>query len=568
MRDFGDGEGLRKILQDFAASRVDQQASAEKVRSLKKRLDLILEELASAHTNLAGLRQDGIEMVKKVGNIEELVGEIPEYKKRISTLSESVDRVQRATQEVVEDISKVQQKQERENADVAKRIECERLKERSREETNIQELEKLLRGAQEIELENCHRQIRREKQKAEEKALGLEEENRLLQEKHCGKMQVMKQQLLDAETNRSTEQTKLLDMEVVRREMESIRENYEAELGELSKQIGALKERKSGSTAAKKKKVSFALPNENCPKAARDENDDRRDASHIMNSPKWMDNQSSFHELSNLCNEGVVRRESTSRGLAVPDNTTPSPAPSAGSEVGETSIDKDDQLRLGGCESKISRGGGVPAPLKSSFKFVSRAAGSSLLGAPSGFSTFSRQPQLEIDQRLADKSCLPIGQVKSQIGSNLQENAALGESYRLNDLRDEVMQQLESCEEIEATCENLIGRWQEEPRDEVDLDLEAGEGVQGHGKSVDQVGFEDDLKRRRLEGVKVLQDVPLSASTQRSMQLGEDLDSGEGGDVVSDSRNEAPRAEVGQVARKPLKRKLYSETGNGPQVLE
>ena len=44
--------------------------------------------------------------------------------------------------------------------------------------------------------------------------------------------------------------------------------------------------------------------------------------------------------------------------------------------------------------STISRGGGVSAPLKSSFKFVSRAAGSSLLGAPSGFSTFSWQPQM------------------------------------------------------------------------------------------------------------------------------------------------------------------------------
>ena len=168
----------------------------------------------------------------------------------------------------------------------------------------------------------------------------------------------------------------------------------------------------------------------------------------------------------------------------------------------------------------------------------------------------------ELDQRLAEKSCLPIGRDKSQ---NLQETAARGESHRLNDLRDEVIQQLE---EIGAICENLMSSWQEEPRDDDDLDLEAGEGVQGHRKSVDQVGFEDDLKRRRLEGVKVLQDVPLSASTQRSMQLGEDLDSGEGGDVVSDSRNEAPRAEVGQVARKPLKRKLYSETGNGPQVLE
>ena len=168
----------------------------------------------------------------------------------------------------------------------------------------------------------------------------------------------------------------------------------------------------------------------------------------------------------------------------------------------------------------------------------------------------------ELDQRLAEKSCLPIGRDKSQ---NLQETAARGESHRLNDLRDEVIQQLE---EIGAICENLMSSWQEEPRDDDDLDLEAGEGVQGHGKIDDQFVFEDELKRRRLEGVKVLQEVPLSASTKKTMQLGVELDSGEGGDVVSVSRNEAPRAEGGQVARKPLKRKLYSETGNGPQLLE
>ena len=173
----------------------------------------------------------------------------------------------------------------------------------------------------------------------------------------------------------------------------------------------------------------------------------------------------------------------------------------------------------------------------------------------------------ELDQRLAEKSCLPIGRDKSQ---NLQKTAARGGSHRLDDLRDEVIQQLESCEEIGVTCENLMSRWQEEPRDEVDLDLdlEAGEGMQGHGKSDNKVVFEDDLKRRKLEGVKVLQEVPLSAFTQRSMLLGVDLDSGEGGNVVSVSRDEPPRAEIGQVARKPLKRKLYSETGNGPQLLE
>ena len=100
------------------------------------------------------------------------------------------------------------------------------------------------------------------------------------------------------------------------------------------------------------------------------------------------------------------------------------------------------------------------------------------------------------------------------------------------------------------------------------LTLKLVHGCKDMEKSDDQVNFEDNLKRRRLEGIKVLQEVPLSAFTQRSMLLGVDLDSGEGGNVVSVSRDEPPRAEIGQVARKPLKRKLYSETGNGPQLLE
>jgi len=44
-------------------------------------------------------------------------------------------------------------------------------------------------------------------------------------------------------------------------------------------------------------------------------------------------------------------------------------------------------------------------------------------------------------------------------------------------------------------------------------------------------------------------------------------DSGEGGDVRI-WRKEAPCSELGQMARKPLTRKLYSETGNGSKVLE
>ena len=85
------------------------------------------------------------------------------------------------------------------------------------------------------------------------------------------------------------------------------------------------------------------------------------------------------------------------------------PGANAGSEFGEISSDKDNELRLGGWVDKISRGGSVSAPLKSLFKFVSGAAGSSPLGEPSHFSAFSRQ--LQLVRKMNDKhttSCWPL----------------------------------------------------------------------------------------------------------------------------------------------------------------
>ena len=130
---------------------------------------------------------------------------------------------------------------------VEKRIEGERLKERAREETNIEELEKLLRGAQEIEMENAQRQMEREKLKVEEQTGRLEEENRLVQEKHKRKIQAMDNQLFEA--NKASDQSKEISMEVVRKEMEMMKQEYEGKLGDLAKQISAFKERKAGQAA-------------------------------------------------------------------------------------------------------------------------------------------------------------------------------------------------------------------------------------------------------------------------------------------------------------------------------
>ena len=191
------GDGLKQMLQDFAGIRVKQQVSAGKLKSLKQVLNMKEEELAFAHSNLAELRQEGIEKMKLIGSFGDLVGEIPEYKKRISELSESVDQSQRATQEKLEEMLKVQQKQEREYAMVEERIQGERVKERAREETNIEELEKFLKGAQEIEVGNTQRRLEKEKEKVEEQTQMLEQENRLIQENHSRKIQMMNNQLLD-----------------------------------------------------------------------------------------------------------------------------------------------------------------------------------------------------------------------------------------------------------------------------------------------------------------------------------------------------------------------------------
>ena len=239
-----DAVDSKQMLQDFASIRVIQQASAEQLDNLKQELKLKEEELAYAKSNLAEMRQEGRAKVRMIGNIGDLVGEIPEYKKKISELSESVDQTQRATQDKVEEILRVQQKQNRDNAMVEERIEGERVKERAREQTNIEELEKLLRGAQEIEVENAQRQMEREKQKVQEQTRILEEEIRLMREKHSKKIQTMKNQLLAA--NKASDQSKVMSMEDVRKDMDNMKQEYDRRVGDLAKQIAAFKERKAG----------------------------------------------------------------------------------------------------------------------------------------------------------------------------------------------------------------------------------------------------------------------------------------------------------------------------------
>ena len=399
--------GIKQMLQDFIGIRVTQQASAEQLKNMKQVLNLKKEELAFAHSLLAELRQEGIERMNMIGNIGDLVGEIPEYKKRISELSESVDQIQRATQEKLEEISRVQQKQDRDNAMVEKRIEGERLKERAREETNIEELEKFLRGAQEIEVENYQRQMERERQKVQEQTKIFEEENRRMREKHSRKIQTMNNQLLEA--NKVSDQRKVISMEVVRKDMEVMKQEYERQLGDLARQIAAYKERKAGQAASKKKKVSFALPDD-VSSSATEYQDDKKEALGLIHVPRSRSGHDSLYNISSwLSNAGgeELGKDDRLAGWRTdatvphrPVKCAPSFAggsPAAGGE--ETSARSEDHSGAGanthpGELSVRGEAGATTVPRQSLLKFVARPAGNSAFGLASDFCTFASRQQM------------------------------------------------------------------------------------------------------------------------------------------------------------------------------
>lgn len=540
--------GIKQMLQDFIGIRVTQQASAEQLNNMKQMLNLKEEELAFAHSILAQLRQEGMQRMNMIGNIGDLVGEIPEYKKRISELSESVDQTQRATQEKVEEISRVQQKQDRDNAMVEKRIEGERLKERAREETNIEELEKLLRGAQEIEVENFQRQMEREKQRVQEQTGILEEENRRMQEKHIRKIQAMNNQLLEA--NKASDQRKVISMEVVRKDMEVMKQEYERQLGDLARQIAAYKERKAGQTAAKKKKVSFALPGD-VSSSATENQDHKKDPFGFIDVPRSRNghHDSLYNTSSWLSNAGgeALRSDDGGAGWRAdatvprrPVKCAPSFAcgtPAAGGE--ETSASTEDHsganthslnpFKFLTPAFKSGEGGTTTAPRQSIPKIVARPAGKSAFGLASDFCTFALQQQMAGNTELAEGGDAVTGKSEDyRTGVPLHE-------YTLDEVR-----------------------LQENPKSEARTD-------ENQGCSYSESGFKR-MKRSEEVGNSLQEVLQVSASKLRSMA---DEGMSEGGDIICSNKESTSNTGGRQGgARKPIKRKLYSETGNGPQILE
>ena len=115
---------------------------------------------------------------------------------------------------------------------------------------------------------------------------------------------------------------------------------------------------------------------------------------------------------------------------------------------------------------------------------------------------------------------------------------------------DVVMGNLEDCRTELCMHENSVGEvgLQEGPIDEVRL-------KENHG-----FGFK---RMKRDEEVSVpLQEIQISSTNLRSM-------ADEGGDMICSEKESTRKTEAGQGGvRKPVKRKLYSETGDGPKILE
>ena len=111
-------------------------------------------------------------------------------------------------------------------------------------------------------------------------------------------------------------------------------------------------------------------------------------------------------------------------------------------------------------------------------------------------------------------------------------------------------------------------RLHENTLDEVSL-LENPEGEarldENLGCSYSESGFKR-MKRDEEVGNSLQEVLQVGANNLRSMA---DEGMNEGGDVISSKTESTRNTGGGQGgARKPTKRKLYSETGNGPKILE
>ena len=109
-----------------------------------------------------------------------------------------------------------------------------------------------------------------------------------------------------------------------------------------------------------------------------------------------------------------------------------------------------------------------------------------------------------------------------------------------------VMGNLENCMHENSVGEAMLLR--ESPIDEVGLEENQGFGFK---------------KMKRDEEVSVpLQEIQITSTNLRSM-------ADEGGEIICSEKESTRKTEAGQGGvRKPVKRKLYSETGDGPKILE
>jgi len=354
-----------------------------------------------------------------------------------------------------------------------------------------------------------------------------------------------------------------------------MKQEYERQLSDLARQIAAFKERKAGQrAAAKKKKVSFALPGDVSTSATKNQDDEKKATSFTRESKSRI-HESVCHTSSKLPNadwEELGHEDGPASWKLGRDTTAVAPhtlskcvSSSAGStpaaSCGETSALSEDHSEAGASTHHPSffkfvappavKSGEVLARAEASrtttlnhspLKFVARSAGSSALGLSTDFSTFAPRQLLAGNTEMAEGG-----------DEVVREN--------LEDFKAGVGLQERTVDELRLQ-DDLNGEIRLREDSEVELRLQEDQGY-----SYNQFVSESGFKRRIVDGVGVpLREVQISAWNSRST-------ADEGFDERSDvmfSKKESTRYTDGEQARarKPVKRKLYSETGNGPKILE
>ena len=255
---------LKQLIIDYTSIATHYRKVHEECHSLKDELKEKTASLEILEDRMCVLETDCELQNSIVETVAEQVSVIPEYRRKIAELTESIQDMEKILGEKNEEISRLNQKHIGDIGELHEKIEREKKQDREEEERRIEEMGELLKQEQEAEIVSLTKQAEREKRLVMEQLESVQEKILTIQVEHEEEMEAMKVHL--AAANRTSSYNNSASAEIFKKKLSAMQQHYERQIQDLldsqdaRKTTGIQAQHESSSsleTQLKKKKVRF-----------------------------------------------------------------------------------------------------------------------------------------------------------------------------------------------------------------------------------------------------------------------------------------------------------------------